>query len=446
MATHSAALTANGLEEVAKPFLRRVWIRNFKSIAFCDVELSPLTALVGRNAAGKSNFLDALAFLVDLMDGRATKAVNARGGWESIRSRTRDFHRVEFGLSTAFASYESSWEADYSFRLEPAKNGQVRVESEELSLIDGHGRRCGFRVSDGESEWWGQDLFEGDANWATRKNGPRHGGGDRFPAPTFVGGRGGDPDRLLLSVIGSQPFLDLSAGLRASGVYNFHPPAMRQHQPTSASPVLARDGSNLARAIEGLREIEPQTLERINAYLTAMVPEIERFKRVKRGDLETIRFWLTPTKGRKPVQLDASSMSDGTLRLLGTLVAAFQIVLPTGFPGFVAIEEPETALHPAALRALVDALSEATARTQILISTHSADLLDNPTIESENVRVVETINGQTAITKVDNATVDIVRRKLNTLGGLERDNLLEANVEDLNRQRKLERSLQASRK
>ena len=49
------------------PFLRRVRIRGYKSIGFSDVRLQPLTILVGRNAAGKSNFLDALAFLRDVM-------------------------------------------------------------------------------------------------------------------------------------------------------------------------------------------------------------------------------------------------------------------------------------------------------------------------------------------------------------------------------------------
>ena len=54
------------------PFLRRVRIRNYKSIAFCDVTLEPLTLLVGRNASGKSNFLDALAFLAELARVRRT--------------------------------------------------------------------------------------------------------------------------------------------------------------------------------------------------------------------------------------------------------------------------------------------------------------------------------------------------------------------------------------
>lgn len=50
---------------MAGPFVRRVRLQNYKSIARCDLELHPLTFLVGRNGSGKSNFLDALSFVAD---------------------------------------------------------------------------------------------------------------------------------------------------------------------------------------------------------------------------------------------------------------------------------------------------------------------------------------------------------------------------------------------
>lgn len=109
-----------------------------------------------------------------------------------------------------------------------------------------------------------------------------------------------------------------------------------------------------------------------------------------------------------------------------------------GPPSLVAIEEPETSLHPAAMHALVDALDEATGRTQILLTTHSSELLDNPTIRPENVRVVEMVDGETVITPVDDASVEIVKRGLNTLGGLEREDRLQ-----LNRRTVRERAAQA---
>src|SRR5437764_5696747 len=71
-----------------RPFLRRVRIRGYKSIAFCDVTLEPLTILVGRNASGKSNFLDALAFLRDTMLLGVMEAVQRHGGISGVLCRS----------------------------------------------------------------------------------------------------------------------------------------------------------------------------------------------------------------------------------------------------------------------------------------------------------------------------------------------------------------------
>jgi predicted ATPase len=432
----SREAASDSIVSAKPPFLRRVRIRGYKSIAFCDVTLEPLTILVGRNASGKSNFLDALAFLRDLMEMRTTEAVNERKGWRSIHCRTGSTPLIEMGVEATYESFESTWDANYSFSLEIAPQNQIRVWQESLILSQqGRDRRCGYRVNEGNLEWIGQEHFEDDSDWTPDVNGGQIAATDKLDDPRFIKRR--RSDRLLLSVIGTQPFVDFMEGLRASCVYNFHPPAIRTHQPITASPILARDGANLARAIEGIREIEPETVRRIGQYLKAIVPGVAEFRTQEYGEFETVRFILNARNGQPPVEFDASSMSDGTLRILAALVGAFQIVLPRGFPGFIGIEEPETALHPAAMRALVDALDEATLRTQILLTTHSAEMLDNPTIRPENIRVVQMIDGQTVIAPVDEASVEIVRQRLDTLGGLERQNQLELDIDDLERQRHL---------
>src|SRR2546423_671247 len=106
MATEPSKEAVEAVEKWARPpFLRRVRIRGYKSIAFCDVTLEPLTILVGRNASGKSNFLDALAFLRDLMEMRATEAVNERKGWRSIYCRNGPTPNIEMGFEATFGSF-----------------------------------------------------------------------------------------------------------------------------------------------------------------------------------------------------------------------------------------------------------------------------------------------------------------------------------------------------
>ena len=62
------------------PFLRRVALRNYKSIRECDVALGPLMLLVGPNGSGKSNFLDALRFVAESLRTTMDQALRERGG------------------------------------------------------------------------------------------------------------------------------------------------------------------------------------------------------------------------------------------------------------------------------------------------------------------------------------------------------------------------------
>src|SRR5438046_6042991 len=103
MATAPSEDAVHEIYEQAKPaFLRRVRIRGYKSIAFCDVTLEPLTILVGRNASGKSNFLDALAFLRDVVGMGLREAVKQHGGHDSIPCRLSGDCRVGIEIEVAF--------------------------------------------------------------------------------------------------------------------------------------------------------------------------------------------------------------------------------------------------------------------------------------------------------------------------------------------------------
>jgi predicted ATPase len=97
----------------AEPFLGRVKIRNYKSIGTCDVLLRRLTILVGRNGSGKSNFVDALRFIVEGLQTSLENAIRARGGIDEVRRRSTghprnfavelamnlpDFHTATYGF------------------------------------------------------------------------------------------------------------------------------------------------------------------------------------------------------------------------------------------------------------------------------------------------------------------------------------------------------------
>ena len=71
--------------------IKRIKIRDFKSIRDLDVDLGPITVLVGRSGTGKSNFVQAIRFLRNLLLN-TREAINHEGGWDRIGVDDRPTH------------------------------------------------------------------------------------------------------------------------------------------------------------------------------------------------------------------------------------------------------------------------------------------------------------------------------------------------------------------
>jgi predicted ATPase len=435
------------------PFLRRVRIRGYKSIAFCEVQLQPLTILVGRNAAGKSNFLDALAFLRDVMKVGVAEAVNIRprGGWSSLVCRLADSPNIQIEVETEFTCGQHASDigaerslsekllptgeepiadvigkaflATYSLEFFNGPHSAPTISKERLEIVDEDKQTEGYEIRGGRALWF-QSPRSLNSQWVPP------------PAELLSVQR---PDFPLLSVLGKQPFVELGDALRWMTFYNFIPDAMRVLPFPTIGSLLDKHGQNLASVIENLKELEPESVQRVRDYLSAIAQEIENFDVVHHGEYETVRFRVRGAVSDKQLEFDAASMSDGTLRALGALMAAFQISLPHGFPTLVGIEEPETALHPAAMRALVDALDDATQRTQVLLTTHSADLLSGRDVNPSQVLVVRNRGGRTHIAPVDPASREIIQKELYSLAELQRMDKLDLDEADLVRQVEISR-------
>src|SRR3990170_9094364 len=113
-------------------------------------------------------------------------------------------------------------------------------------------------------------------------------------------------------------------------------------------------------------------------------------------------------------------MSDGTLRALGVLVSLFQCFnRPKDSPiPLVGIEEPESTLHPAATAALMGALYEASHFTQVLVTSHSPELLDTKDLDTESLLIVDAQEGKTTIGSADDASKSAMKERLYTAGEL----------------------------
>lgn len=182
-------------------------------------------------------------------------------------------------------------------------------------------------------------------------------------------------------------------------------------------------GENIVSVIGHLERVAPQNLAEIQNYLQTVVPMMHGIERKQMGPLETLEFRQDVAGAKQPWRFPAQNMSDGTLRALGVLTALFQGNQDHA-PSLIGIEEPETALHPAASAALREALTRASARTQVMVTSHSPDLLDDRHIQPENILAVVAEGGETHIGPLDEASISVMRDHLFSAGELLRLNQL----------------------
>jgi predicted ATPase len=378
--------------------IRRVVIRNYKSIAACDVELGPLTFLVGPNGSGKSNFLDALRFVSDALRNSLSYAVRERGGInEVIRRSAESSRRVGIRLDFVLPNGTSG---HYAFEISGTK-GSVTVEREEC-LLEGGLLLAGKPPC----------FFEVLGGTVRRSVLPM--------APAAV------KDRLyLVNLSGTHEYRPLYDALSSMGLYNLNPDAIRDLQPAASSELLLRDGSNLPGVLGALASRNPRIKARVEEYLAQVVPGISGVGTKSIGPRETLEFRQEVTGAEHPWRFLAANMSDGTLRALGILVALFQSgANGDDAPLLIGLEEPETALHPAAVGVLIDSLHEASSTRQVLVTSHSPELLDNASIGHSEILAVVANEGETKIGRLDEAGRSVLRDHLFTAGDLLRMNQL----------------------
>ena len=385
------------------PFLEGVWILDYKSIGGAFVSFNPLTVLVGRNGSGKSNFLDALRFVADSLQASIDHAIRSRGVLYGISRRGIDPPRFCISLTLALPGQVK---AHYLVLVEILPSGEFKLSTESLVIKSGDLTSHDYLVKDG-----------------------------RVLTSSIGQPPAAQSDRLYLVAASGfpefRPVYDALAGMR---FYDFNTEMMKKPQAPDVGGWLRPDGSNVASVVARLSTEQPEALRRITQYLSAIVPGIVSIERVSLGPVETLKFIQQGSDPAKPYEFFSWSMSDGTLRALGALVAVSQSSIQGAHASLVGIEEPETSLHPAATAALMDGLREATEHTQVIITSHSPDLLDQMNLETDTLLAVAMQEGITKVAPIDKASLEAIRNHLYTPGELLRMDQLEPDQGDIARQ------------
>lgn len=360
--------------------IKRIHIKNFKSLRDVCVELDPVTVLIGRGGTGKSNFVNAIAFLRDYLIRKDQALFDS--GWSEIFCVTaREAGEISFEVAFEMPGSDATFVYKLLFSA-PSLSSLVLIH---------------------ESLWKNGDaVFARDENkWTVQ------------PAVSPMP----HPHHVALESINGIPevaraYLVLTTGI---GRYDFGGSVLTTVTgKQSDEDGLKDDASNFLRVFEAItRNLQDLSAQQdIVAALRKVKPALHSIQ-VKMP--EKNRVVVALRAGDQSLVLDLPQESEGLRRFFAHLLAIYQVPPKQ----LLMFEEPEKGLYSGALCVLAEHFKAcpAAGRGQIILTTHSPDLLD--CFDAEQVRVVEMDgNFETQIGKVAKPQFEALREQLMTTGEL----------------------------
>lgn len=374
---------------ITTPRFESLKLVNFLSYKSATLSFSDLVALVGPNASGKSNAVAAIKLLREIPVHGLPTAIARRGGFDQLRHRSSG-HPYNPALRLTFRMPGAPASSHYELRLSAVKGKRYEVGSESGRVV----------FPDSEI-WW----FESD--------------GHRVRESSFTGAPESErlvpvaPGQSAMSTGGLAAYV-INQVLQRMQTVEVNPARVGDLQEPSSTREFEPDGSNTTGVFESLGLAARSELV---DELSAIVPGIARIEVRNFADRQTLAFFQQTKTGTR--EFYAKQVSDGTLRAFSILLAMLQ----PSHPQLLVIEEPEIAIHLGALRTLVDVLRQQSQTTQILITTHSADIIDALPVEA--LRVVWNDSGSSYVAEVADHTIEAVRSGLITPGQLLRSDSLD---------------------
>jgi predicted ATPase len=397
--------------------IRRITIRGYKSLQDVDLRLDPLTIVIGPNAAGKSNLLDAIGLLSRTVSGDLPSAFTGHRG-EPLRSFTFDERGIEGLMERRTASFHIEVDIELSESTVDQVNRTITEAREGREPARALVRERFLRYSVHVQIRTDSGLLQVVDESLLALNGDLEMNRRRKPFLSSVESRSGQErlslrlerqshpfeydlgmDRTVVSLPHYAPHhphvVALRHELASWRTYYLEPDAMRRDSSLREVKRLPHDGSDLSGFYNTMETEYPQVFDAMNRALRGVLPSIEHVG-VSPTDSGRLRLYIV----ERGVRFEASALSEGTLRILA-LIGITNSPTPASVIGY---EEPENGVHPARLPWIASLLEEASrnGRTQFIINTHSAQLpgMFSPE-ESLVLRCYRNTAGVTGFGKID---------------------------------------------
>jgi len=351
--------------------LKSIHIKDFKSYRSATLHLAPLTVLIGANASGKSNALEAIRLLSWLAQGQKLSSLQYQVNQNDrvVRGNIHDLARKGTANLTLGCQANNAGKSDLRITIGFRDGEGLHIEHEECTQRDGTFLYRTVRPTNGAAT----DIQVEYNNFARGGKKPQITCHDQQGIFTQLGSaaRFADGHSLSKKVI-PQTAHAFERRLASMLFVDPVPHKMRSYS-FRTERNLNGDGSNLSAVLWHLwqvNEFRPFILGFIQSLPEQDITGID-FLEGPRGEL-MVR--LIETFGGEDRHVDAGLLSDGTLRVLA--IAAALLSAPTG--SMVIVEEIDNGVHPSRARRLLDSIS-AVAKSRglsILISSHNPALLD----------------------------------------------------------------------
>lgn len=220
-----------------------------------------------------------------------------------------------------------------------------------------------------------------------------------------------DTDLLLHKLLSLGFLEELSEFINQMNFYNIFPSQIFEPQQPIGKVILREDGANTAETLFYLQTHHRDIFSELVQSLKIFLPDIESVS--VENWRNYLMVWLKHTAGtNQNLEFDLKAESDGTARILALLTALYQ--QPPR--AFLAFEEPELMIYPNMLAVLWDIFELVLDQTQIILTTHSPDLVD--LCSAEQIRVVEKVNGLTQVGPISALQKAAIQQRLLSPGQL----------------------------